>query len=308
MLLALQWGGQTYPWSDGRIIALLVLAGVLAIVFVLIQIWRQEAATIPPRIFKQRTIVAGFCYTFCVASGFLIIVYYISMWFQAIKGDSAVQSGISTIPLILSLVVASISSGIVVSRVGYYNPPILLSVVLTSVGAGIFTLFKTDTAHPMWIGIQVLFGFGLGLGMQQPNIAAQNVLAKKDAPTGISVVFFGQGIGGTLSVAIGQNVLDNKLIAGLSSVKGITAAEIVNTGATELRNAFPPSLLPQVLEVYNQSLVTVFYISVAFAVASLFPALAIEWKKIRKASPKKDAKPKDEEEPKEVSEEVPSEV
>jgi putative effector of murein hydrolase LrgA (UPF0299 family) len=44
LLLALQWGGSKYEWSDGRIIALFVLFGVLIIAFVGIQIWKQDSA------------------------------------------------------------------------------------------------------------------------------------------------------------------------------------------------------------------------------------------------------------------------
>lgn len=47
-------------WSNGRIIALLTIAFVLLIAFVLIQTWRPRTATVPPRIFMQRSILAGF--------------------------------------------------------------------------------------------------------------------------------------------------------------------------------------------------------------------------------------------------------
>jgi MFS family permease len=37
-LLDLQWGGSTYPWNSGRVIALLVVACILAIAFIFMQI------------------------------------------------------------------------------------------------------------------------------------------------------------------------------------------------------------------------------------------------------------------------------
>jgi hypothetical protein len=287
LLLALQWGGQQYAWSNGRVIALLVLFGVLLIVFIVIQIMRQESATVPPRIAKQRTIAAAGFYAFNLGSSFMITVYYLSIWFQAIKGDSAIISGYSTLPFILALVIASIISGAFVSRVGYYNPSILAGGILTPIGAGLLTLFKVDTAHPMWIGTQFLFGFGVGLGLQQTNIAAQAVLEKKDAPTGISLVFFCQGLGGTISVALAQNVLDNKLVSGLKSISNISSHDIISTGATELRKAFSPEQLPEVLRVYNHALVIVFYIALAFACAAIFGGLAMEWKTLKKDKAKK---------------------
>lgn len=285
LLLALQWGGQTYAWGSGRIVALLVVFGVLLIVFVVIQIWRQEAATVPPRIAKQRTIASGAFYSFCLGAAFLLLVYYLSIWFQAIKGDSAITSGYSTLPFILSMVIASILSGVFVSRVGYYNPVIIAGGLIVPIGAGLFTLFTPHTAHPMWIGVQFLFGFGVGLGMQQTNIAAQTVLDKKDAPTGVSLVFFAQGIGGTISVSIGQNVLGNELIKRLSHIGGLSPHDVVNTGATELRNVFSKEQLPAVLEAYNKAIVMVFYCALAFACAAILGAIPMEWKTVKKPKP-----------------------
>ncbi|KAJ9604219.1 hypothetical protein H2200_011053 [Cladophialophora chaetospira] len=287
LLLALQWGGQQYPWSSGRIIALLVLFGVLLIVFIVIQFIRQEAATVPPRIARQRTIAAAGFYAFCLGSSFFIIVYYLSIWFQAIKGDSAIRSGYSTLPFILALVISSIISGLFVTKVGWYNPSIIAGGILVPIGNGLFTLFKVDTPHPMWIGIQVLFGFGVGLGLQQTNIAAQAVLDKKDAPTGVSLVFFCQGLGGTISVAMAQNILDNKLIAGLKGYSNISPHDIATTGATQLRKAFTPEQLPEVLKVYNHSIIIVFYTALAFSCAAIFGGLCMEWKSVKKDKPKK---------------------
>ena len=293
LLLALQWGGQKYPWSDGRIIALLVLFGVLLIVFIIIQVIRQEAATVPPRIARQRTIMTGGFYAFNLGSAFTIIIYYLSIWFQAIKGDTAIRSGFSTLPFILSLVVASIISGVFVTKIGYYNPSILLGGILVPIGAGLFTLFDVTTPHPYWIGVQVLFGFGVGLGLQQTNIAAQTVLEKKDAPTGVSLVFFCQGIGGTISVSICQNVLDNNLISGLKGIGNISPHDVINTGATELRKVFSPAQLPQVLKVYNHGLVIVFYIAVAYSCAAIFGGLGMEWKTLKKGKGKDGKQGKD---------------
>lgn len=280
LLLALQWGGQQYAWSDGRIIALLTLFGVLLIVFIAIQFWQQESATVPPRIAKNRTIAAGAFYSFTMGSAFMMIIYYLSIWFQAIKGDTAIRSGYSTLPFILSLVVASIFSGVLVSKIGYYNPSLISGAILAPIGIGLITLFKPETNHAMWIGFQVLIGFGVGLGLQQTNIAAQTVLDKKDAPTGISMVFFGQGLGGTISVAIGQNLLDNKLISELSLANGINPQEIINAGATGWRDIFVNEQFEEILVAYNHALIIVFYAALGFSCAAIFGALAMQWKSV----------------------------
>jgi MFS family permease len=85
LLLALQWGGSTYPWNDGRIIALLVLFGILLVVFALVQVWKKDG-TLPPRIIiKQRSIAAGMLFAISLGATMFLMVYYLPIWFQAIK-------------------------------------------------------------------------------------------------------------------------------------------------------------------------------------------------------------------------------
>jgi len=57
--------------------------------------------------------------------------------------------------------------------------------------------------------------------MQQASLAAHAVLARKDAPTGVSLLMFMQQLGGALFVSIGQNVFTNELVDGLKHVSGI---------------------------------------------------------------------------------------
>ncbi|KAK8067151.1 hypothetical protein PG997_013898 [Apiospora hydei] len=59
-------------WSNGRIIALLILGALLLIGFVLTQIFMPKTATVAPRIFKQRSIIAGFWATVCIGSQMMI--------------------------------------------------------------------------------------------------------------------------------------------------------------------------------------------------------------------------------------------
>ena len=75
LLLALQWGGSKYPWSNGRIIALLVVFAVLLVVFVVIQFWKGDNATVPPRILKQRTVAAVAWFAAMIGAAFFTLVY-----------------------------------------------------------------------------------------------------------------------------------------------------------------------------------------------------------------------------------------
>ena len=80
LLLALQWGGQKYAWSDGRIIGLLVCAGVCAVVFIVIQHFQGEYATVPKDLITRRSVICAVIYTFCGSMAFMTVVFYLPIW------------------------------------------------------------------------------------------------------------------------------------------------------------------------------------------------------------------------------------
>ena len=211
----------------------------------------------------------------------MTMVYYLPIWFQAIKGASPVHSGIMNLPVLLSLVVASMATGVLVKRIGYYTPSMIASSVVMPIGLGLLTTFTPETGHAKWIGYQVLFGFGLGMGMQQASMAAQTVLARKDVPTGVSLNFFAQQLGGSIFVSIGQNVLVNKLVPALSGIPKFDPAVVVNTGATEIHTVVPPQYLELVKAAYNNAVTDVFDVALVLGCLTIFGSLAMEWRSIK---------------------------
>lgn len=285
LLLALQWGGSKYAWSNGKIIALLVVFGVLIICFVGVQIWQQDNATVPPRIIKQRSIAFSAIFSACLGASFFILIYYVPIWFQAIKGVTAVQSGIRNLPMILGLVIMSIISGGLVTVLGYYTPWMLASSVFMSIGVGLISTWTVSSGINQWIGYQVIYGFGVGFGMQQSLMAAQTVLELNDIPIGTSVINFSLTLGGALFISVGQNIFTNRLLTNLaSSVPGISSALVISTGATSLKEVvagIDPGSVSRVLEAYNGALTSTFYVSLAMACFSVIGALGTEWRSVK---------------------------
>ncbi|THW29062.1 MFS transporter [Aureobasidium pullulans] len=282
LLLALQWGGSTYPWSSGRVIALFVVFGGLLAIFVSIQFYVGEQATIPPRIIKQRSVAASAWFGVSLGAAFFLFVYYLPIWFQAIKGVSATKSGIMSLPLILGVVICSVVAGGLVTVFGQYAPWMLASSVLMAIGAGLLSTLKVDTGHAEWIGYQALFGIGVGMGMQQILIAVQTVLPAADIPTGTAIVMFFQTLGGALFISVGQNVFTNKLVSGLkAAVPDLDPAIVLSTGATELKSAIGEQYRDGVLQAYNDALTNSYYVAVALATLSIIGSAAVEWKSVK---------------------------
>ena len=188
--------------------------------------------------------------------------------------------------MILALVVANILSGVGTTVVGYYAPFIIVSTIMMSIGAGIITTWEVNTGHAVWIGYQVLYGLGVGFGMQQSLITVQTVLPLRDIPTGTALVMFAQTFGGALFVSVAQNVFNNRLIGEIviETKGGIDPAVILHFGATSLRDAIPADLLAGVQTAYNTALTETWYAAVAMAALSVF-AWGIEWRSVKGMKP-----------------------
>lgn len=77
LLLVLQWGGSVYPWRSAPTICLLVGLGVAATTFVALQTRKQDMATIPPRIIKQRSVACSTAYVFCAGGALNVFQYFV---------------------------------------------------------------------------------------------------------------------------------------------------------------------------------------------------------------------------------------
>jgi hypothetical protein len=283
LLLALQWGGTKYPWSNGRIIALFVIFVVLITGFVASQIYYKEKATVPPRIFMNRSVWSSSFFSACLGSSFFIMVYYLPFWFQGVKGTSAIESGIRNLPMILSLVIFSIISGGLVTTFGYYAPFILASVVLMSIGAGMLATLSVHSGAGEWIGYQILFGIGIGMGMQQTMVAVQASLPLDDIAVGTAIIIFSQTLGGALFICVAENVFQNKLVSNIAAahIKGLDPIEVVSLGATQIQTVIPKQFLPTVLVAYNNAVINTFYASAAMGAVAAFGAVFVPWNSVK---------------------------
>jgi MFS family permease len=289
LLLALQWGGTKYSWHSGRVVGLLVVFGVLMIAFVGIQYHQKENATVPPRIISNRSIWAGCLYGFCTGATFFLMIYYVPLWFQAVQGVSAVESGVRNLPMLITTILLSIVSGGLVTALGYYTPFMITATILMSVGAGMISTWKPNSSSAAWIGYQILFSFGYGMGSRQPLVAVQAVLDIKDVPSGTSIVILVQTLGGTIFVSIAQSLFSNQLVKSLHELTPtLDPVSVLAAGATELRQTLPRELLPGVIMAYNTALTKAFLAAAAMGAISVFGSLTMPWTSVKKTVAKKD--------------------
>lgn len=283
MLLALQWGGTKYAWGSPQTIGLLVGAGVESLVFVAWLKYRGSQALVPLRIIGQRTVAASLGASFFGAGTLFVHSYYLPYWFQAIRNDSPLQSGVHLVPYVASNFFFTVVAGILVTKTGYFNPPALVGPVLATIGCGLLTTLRVDTSTAKWVGFEIFTAAGTGMTMQQGLIAVQAVLPPETASIGTALILFAQSLAGSIFVSVGSSLLRNELSAGLSAahLPGVNITEILSVGATEVRKKVPESQIARFLVIYNLSLQKLFILSIPLAALGLVTALGMEWRSLK---------------------------
>ena len=210
LLLALQWGGTVHPWNSSIIIGLFVGFGLMVLIFIGIQIYRGDRATLPLSVLKQRTIASAAFFMFFMGASIFILIYYsnppplpahatvtnscllVPIYFQAIKGSTPTDSGLQLLPLMLSLVVMSFIIGGIVQWWGQYAIFIIIGSAIYTIGAGLLTLSTVDQPNWRMYGFTIVAGAGCGICLQNGYLSVQAVLPQSSLPIGNAIVMFSQ--------------------------------------------------------------------------------------------------------------------
>ncbi|KAF8198798.1 transporter [Mycena galopus ATCC 62051] len=287
VVLAMQWGGNTKPWGDKAVIISFVFAGVLTVAYIVWEIYMGERAMTPTAIFKSRSIWAILAYCFLTRFSLLLFSYYIPIFYQAVRGHSATQSGIDLLPFMLSVVLSNIISGQLVGKFGYYWPFLVVAPCFLAVGSGLlYTLTPASTSASI-IGFQILAGVGTGLGMQNSLLAIQVEFRAEPRLLGqaTSMGSFAQFLGGTLGLGVAEPVFSSMLAKYLTQYAPDAPAAIVKESPTAIYTALAQAMIAPVVRSYADALKIVFVLGVPVAGIALVAAMFIQNVKIPKSAP-----------------------
>lgn len=99
------------------------------------------------------------------------------------------MSGVYSLPFMAFYTLGAIISGILVGKTRLLQPIELVSGLLAVLGAALIYCIDVGTPKAWWIGAQVPFGLGIGLGNQVPVTALQGFATPETVAAMMGVAF-----------------------------------------------------------------------------------------------------------------------
>ncbi|OIW24129.1 efflux pump antibiotic resistance protein, partial [Coniochaeta ligniaria NRRL 30616] len=276
-IMAMQYGGQTNPWTSAKVIGLLVGFVLITATFAAWEMYAAERAMMPPRLMKQRVVWFNATWAFLLVGAYFTTVYYLPVYFQSIDSLSPTASGVRSLPLILTTSVAIILLGMTVKYFGPYTVPVMaFCAAVAAVAIGLMITFDVDTALSREVGYQLLAGFALGFPFQLPVIHGQTQSKAEDLAVVTAIIIFSETIAGAILLSAAQCGFVNQMLKSLAvTAPDVDRAKLLATGVSDIRDVFPAEQVPGILLAYMEGLRVPFAIATAAAASACVLACVV---------------------------------
>ncbi|KAJ9133710.1 MFS general substrate transporter [Pleurostoma richardsiae] len=231
LVMAINFGGALYAWNSRQIIALFIISGVLFIAFGIQQgktIFTTARSRIFPGHFLRNfnAVLLYICASAVNTSGF-VPIYYIPLYFQLTRGDSAITAAVRLLPLICVLSASILANGHLMSRFSHFQPWYIVGSVLSLIGGVLLSRIDADTPASRIYGFEILVGVGTGCFIQGGYAVIQAVVPPADMAYAISFMMLAQMGGIAFGLSIAGAVFINQATSGLSAIlPGVSQADL----------------------------------------------------------------------------------
>ncbi|KZO95335.1 MFS general substrate transporter [Calocera viscosa TUFC12733] len=226
LALAFNWGGVVYAWNSPLIIALLVVGFVLTPIFVFWEIKIAPFPLIPMNMFKYRNVTAGVANNFFSSVSLQGIFLFIPSYYQIVRKDSQIISGLDILPYVVPVLLVSTITGRVISKTGRVREYLWLGGLINLVGTALLTLVDGKYSRAMEYVLLFFCGIGAGFLMGTITLSAQSDVSKDLIATVTTMTLWSRRLGIILAAAmqgsIISNTFKNRILASAAAAPYVT--------------------------------------------------------------------------------------
>jgi EmrB/QacA subfamily drug resistance transporter len=202
--LALMVYGLSTAGSDGSfsspLVQLSIGAGACMVVGFVLRCRRSRYPLVNLGLFRTWPFALGCGISFLVSGALFGSMFLAPLYFQQVRGQSALQAGLLMAPQGIGAMCTMNFSGRVVDRVGASRVAPLGFLMMT-LGTIPFVLLTGHTSETLLVVALVVRGLGMGLGPMPATAASYQRLAREDMPEASTVMSIVQRVGATFFTA-----------------------------------------------------------------------------------------------------------
>ncbi|KAI9199619.1 major facilitator superfamily domain-containing protein [Polychytrium aggregatum] len=225
MLLGLTWGGNTYPWTSATVLCLLIFGFLMLIVFVVVEAKVPREPMMPMDLFTVLNFNASSVIAFVVGFQLYGFIYFIPLYYQIIHNYNATQAGLSLLPMVLTLSIASIVAGVITSRFGTTRPFAIGGMALLTISIGLLMLLDENSSIVVEYVYLGLMGLAMGPTMQTITLLVQGSVPPHRLASATAVNTFFRTLGGVFGVTLFETILTTRFQSALVGRLGPAALQ-----------------------------------------------------------------------------------
>lgn len=270
--LFIVFGGVEWPWTDGRNIALYVVAAVILVGFILSQYYcvftTKEDRLFPGEFLRNPPMVLLYILTACGGAALFVAVYYIPLYFQFVQGDSGTMSAVRLLPFICFYVVTILLCGWYMPKTGYYIFWYLASGIFMLIGSVLMYTVRYDTNPSKIYGYSILMGTGMAT-TQAAYAVGPTIVEPERVAECIQFLSISQGQSQLIGLAVASAIFQSQTISGLTSLlagQGYSQDDIQGAIAgarSTLLTELSPELKAKALDVIVHSISKVYVMAIS---------------------------------------------
>ncbi len=266
-------GGTTLAWDAPGSIALATAAPVLLGLFVVVE-RRTPEPLLPLSLFRIRTFAVASAVGFVVGMALFGAVTYLPLFLQVVLGSGPTRSGLEMTPMMLGVLIASTSSGALITRRGRYRAFPIAGTAIMALGLFLLSTIGPDVATARVLLFAFVLGVGIGLVLQVLVLASQNAVDYRHLGVATSGSAMFRQVGGCIGVALFGAIFSNRLGAEIASRLG-DASGVPAQASPDVVRGLPPEVRGPYVEAFSAALTPVFLIAGCVAVGAFVLTLLL---------------------------------
>ncbi len=213
-----------------------LLGGAALLTVFIVHARRTDDPLIDVRLFASMRLAAATATTFLLGLALFGSLLVLPLYFQIVRGEGALVTGLLLIPQGLAAAAAMPFVGSLTDRFGG-GRVVLVGVTLLAAGTAVLTQVSAETPYPLLLAALAVRGLGLGASMMPAMAAAYAAMHPDNVPRATSGLNVMQRVGGSIGGAVLAVILNAQIAAALPGADTAAGGAVPAGGLGPLADA-----------------------------------------------------------------------